>query len=87
VRLSPLKNPQGEHCISDDLALGLVAGVVRHSLQALIDCGFRRLNLAAKFLGTMFYKHFLVQQLPVVILQMSVRHGTSERDEPALTSS
>ena len=36
------------------------AGVVLHSLQAVIDCGFRRLNLAAKFLGTMFYEHFLV---------------------------
>jgi hypothetical protein len=51
---------------------GRDAGVVLHSLQAVIDCGFRRLNLAAKFLGTMFYEHFLVSQLPVV--QFSVRH-------------
>ncbi len=39
---------------------GQDAGVVLHILQAVIDCGFRRLSLAAKFLGTMFYEHFLV---------------------------
>src|ERR1700730_16732020 len=46
-----LKYPQRGPCIRYDLPLGLVAGVVRHSLQAFIDCGFSRLNLSIKFVG------------------------------------
>jgi hypothetical protein len=32
----------------------LLAVVVRQCLQTQVDCGFGRLNLAVKFLGTMF---------------------------------